>query len=297
MRKLHFLFTMVVLCLALSGCSNTRHEVEETNPGIILFHRQEYSFEELIEHSDVALVGEYVEMIEQENFYEYKFIVKELLYGEVSELEIYIFENKGGEYTPETGSSRVLGVNEYILGKEYILIMEKYESILYDHDRYMIAGELYLCEEEQEYRLFSESISIPEGKTIREYILALADPAKTQPLNQNIVYADLTERMVNEAQYIGTIKIVGLEMEGKVHNGNTYRCIAESMLKGNNINTYEDGTFLLTLLKDTVEVGKSYLIGFTPASGSTSLIYVQATVDSVMEASAENVNSISERVK
>lgn len=289
---------MIILCLALSGCSNEIEVIEETNQMIVLFHRQEYSFEELIDHSNVALVGEYVDMIEQENYCEYKFVVKELLYGQVSEPEIYVFENKGIEYNPETEYSRVLGINQYSKGKEYILIMEKKESILYDHDRYMIAGELYLCEEDQEYKLFSEKVSVPEGKTIREHILTLADPSKRQNANKSTVtYANFTERIVNEAQYIGMIKIVDLEMEGKVHNGNTYRCIAESMIKGKNMNTFEDGTFLLTLLKDTVEVGKSYLIGFTPASGSTSLIYIQATVDSVMEASTENVNLISEQVK
>ena len=77
-----------------------------------------------------------------------------------------------------------------------------------------------------------------------------------------------------------------------------YRCRAESLLKGggtqaegedglprySDLNTYDDGTFLLSLRKGTVEVGKRYIIGFTPADEG-SLIYSQETEHSVYEVS------------
>lgn len=294
MRKVRRWAVAILLLVFISGGVMLAVDVAQTDQMITQFHKEEYSFEELIDHSDVALVGKYVKMFDRDNYYEYKFIVKELLYGEVSETEIYVYENKGIEQS-QSGLFQVLGTGEYRKGKEYILIMEKYESILYDHDRYMIAGDLYLCEKEQEYTLYSENISIPEGMTMREYILTLADPENRQTATKNTVkYDDPMEKMAAESQYIGIIEIIALEVEGKVHNGNTYRCRAESLIKGSNMNTYGNGTFLLTLMKGTVNVGESYMIGFSPADGSTSLIYVQATEDSVMAASDENVKLVSE---
>ena len=101
--------------------------------------------------------------------------------------------------------------------------------------------------------------------------------------------------MVGESEFVGTIKILELVNEGRVHNGNTYRCAVESLLKGSQLNTYEDGTILVVILKNTVEVNRSYVVGFS-SSGGYSLIYTQATDTGVFEVSDELLGDITQNL-
>ena len=82
--------------------------------------------------------------------------------------------------------------------------------------------------------------------------------------------------------------------ESEGHNGNTYRCTVESLAKGTGLNTYDDGTILLVIMKDTVEVGETYIIGFSPVE-ENSRVHMQTTVNGVFEDSSELLNDISER--
>jgi hypothetical protein len=115
----------------------------------------------------------------------------------------------------------------------------------------------------------------------------MVDPSDFQALTET-PSTNLTniDEMVLASEYIGTVKILDLYMEGKVHNGNTYRCKVEALSKGNNLNTYSDGTILLTIRKNVVTVGETYIIGFSPI-GEGSLIYVQTSIDGVYEYSDE----------
>ena len=97
--------------------------------------------------------------------------------------------------------------------------------------------------------------------------------------------------MMGESEYVGTVKILELVNEGKVHNGNVYRCSVESLSKGSNLNTYDDGTVLIVILKNTVEVGNSYIVGFSPADKG-SLIYTQSTDTGVYDINDERISDI-----
>lgn len=59
------------------------------------------------------------------------------------------------------------------------------------------------------------------------------------------------------------------------------------------LTTYDDNTFLLWMLKDTVEVGSSYVIGFS-SSSERSVYYTQATATSVYEVSEELLSELAQ---
>ena len=63
-------------------------------------------------------------------------------------------------------------------------------------------------------------------------------------------------------------------------NSNIYTCKASSLSKGDKLYTYEDGTFLLSLMKGMVEPGNTYEIGFDSIEEG-GLIYIQSTKNSV----------------
>jgi len=242
------------------------------------------TFEELVEISNAAIIGQFKETIEHEYYTETVFEVKECLYGDVSEDEIYLYSNVGTAYVNEADYSYELGNTEYNPEEEYILVMEKRQSIMYDHDRYLLVGDILLNDSTKEYTLYSETIEIPEDTSAREFICSVYASVENPVQSKEIVhYESEVAEMLGESDYVGVVHINELVTPAKTTNGNTYSCSVESLLKGEQLNTYPDGTIYLKLLKDKVKVDNSYIIGFSSVGGADSLVYIQTTKTSVYE--------------
>lgn len=297
-RPISFIVLSIALSLALVACSSTANhsQVEGVKVEGIEFEEELLTFEELILRSDVAIVGEYVEMIEHESYTEKKFKVKECLYGDVTDSEIYLYSNIGTGHITEIDYTYEYGTDVYKVGMNYILIMEKKQSVMYDHDRYMLAADVFLCENNNEYSLYSQSIDIPTETAVKDYICSIYNSIPHPAVvNVPVSYENEIQEMVGESEYVGTVRILELVNEGKVHNGNVYRCAVESLSKGSNLNTYDDGTILIVILKNTVEIDNNYIIGFSPVDEG-SLIYTQSTDTSVYNVSNELMSEISQSI-
>ena len=292
-RPISFTVLSIALSLVLAACSSTANsaQIEGTE-----YEQELLTFEELILRSNVAIVGEYIEMIEHDSYTEKKFTVKECLYGDVTDNEIYLYSNIGTGHITETDYTYEYGADVYEAGMDYILIMEKKQSVMYDHDRYMLAADVFLCENNNEYSLYSKAIDIPAETTVKEYICSVYNSVPHPVVvNVPVTYDNEIQEMVGESEYVGVVKILELVNESKVHNGNVYKCIVESLSKGSNLNTYDDGTFLMVILKNTVEIDNNYIIGFSPVDEG-SLIYTQSTKTSVYNVSNELMSELSQSV-
>lgn len=283
-----------VACSANADLSKAEGADSERQVIITCIQREYLTFDELISMSDVAIVGEYIETIEHEYYIEQKFKVNECLYGGVTDPEIYLYSDIGVANVEGIGYSYESGADVYEEGLSYILVMERQQSILYDHDCYMLNADVLLCESSNEYSMYARLIDIPAGFTMRDYIISVYNSVPhPASVSEPVSYENELSEMVGESTYVGIVIILEMEGEGKVHNGNVYRCSVESLSKGSNLNTYGDGTILMTILKGKVELGHRYIIGFSPADEG-SLIYVQETVDSVYDVSDELLSEISQ---
>ena len=246
------------------------------------FSMEYLSFEELVKRSNIAVVAEYVETIRHDNYVEQKFLVKECLYGNVDEKEIYLYSNIGTVHVEEIDYEYSEDASIYEKHTDYVLILEKSQSIFYEHDRYMLDADVLLDDSNKEYRMYSNPVELPEGVTIREYVCSLHEAIQHQEVtaNKSAVYDDDYEEMMGKSVYVGRVSILEMVNEGKVHNGNVYRCKVEELIKGDKLETYEDGTILITIVKDRVSVGNKYVIGFNPAD-EHSVIYVQSTLSGI----------------
>lgn len=292
-RPISFTVLSIALSLVLAACSSTANsaQIEGTE-----YEQELLTFEELILRSNVAIVGEYIEMVEHDSYTEKKFTVKECLYGDVTDNEIYLYSNIGTGHITETDYTYEYGADVYEAGMDYILIMEKKQSVMYDHDRYMLAADVFLCENNNEYSLYSKAIDIPAETTVKEYICSVYNSVPHPVVvNVPVTYDNEIQEMVGESEYVGVVKILELVNESKVHNGNVYKCTVEALSKGSNLNTYEDGTILMVILKNTVEIDNNYIIGFSPVDEG-SLIYTQSTKTSVYNVSNELMSELSQSV-
>ena len=100
MKKMVWLVILIVL-ISVAGCSEKKNE---TVSGLE-FLLEACTIEELVQNSNAAIIGEYIETIEYESYIEHKFAVKEILYGQVSDAEIYLAVNRGTAYVSEYGYS------------------------------------------------------------------------------------------------------------------------------------------------------------------------------------------------
>ncbi|MBQ9535662.1 MAG: hypothetical protein IJU78_07460 [Clostridia bacterium] len=300
MKKTIVIISAVMVVL-LAACSTANTETQQ-NDGVSAVptnhstggsssERTKYSFEELVEHSDAALYGTYMEMLVNDNTVDYAFSVNRFLYGATDDEIIYVRADIGdstaGDYEYKTGG------NIYEAGREYLLITERHESIFYEHDIYVIAADVLICEETATRVLYGEDISVPKRVSLDEYIISLKKPEDKQ---EAVRYGDSFEEMCAESKFIGEIQILSLYNENE--SWNVYLCKAGKLLKGEEykLNTYEDGTMLMSLAKDTVTEGGAYLIGFSPVS-ENSCIYIQTNLDSVLEISAEIYTAVENAVE
>lgn len=106
-------------------------------------------------------------------------------------------------------------------------------------------------------------------------------------------YSSAAAEMLGKSKFVGVVNVLELDKEGTTFNGNLYRCSVDSLIAGENLTTYDDNTFLLWVLKDTVEVGSSYVIGFS-SSSERSVYYTQATATSVYEVSEELLSELAQ---
>lgn len=270
-----------IVLLTLVGFFIWKNEIFGTstsfNPNdlIIQGEKQTLTLDEVILLSDVCVVGKCTEIIWHENYGEVKFRVKECLYGNVTEKDIYLFSNKPlGENMHFDGYSVV--AEHYEEGKSYILLLQKWQSIMYEHDRYMEIDENYIFN--------TKAINFLDEKNLKDYICSVYDSVSHPEEEVPNVYDSELEEMVGESTFVGVVKILDLENEVKTDNGNVYKVRVESLLKEDEY--LNQSSILLKILKNTVEVGKSYIIGFCPVEEG-SLIHTQTTKTGVYEVTDE----------
>ena len=140
--------------------------------------------------------------------------------------------------------------------------------------------------------MYSKSIDLPTGVAIKEYILEIYNSVSHHSVKvDDTIYESDFDEMMAESEYIGKVTVIELISEGKVHNGNTYRCSVEKLVKGKALNRYDDGSILMVILKNSVNVGDTYIIGFDQVDDN-SLIYTQAVKTSVYDYQDELMNMI-----
>lgn len=277
---------LCIVVAALAGCADSAGSAEPSDEVLVdAEHLMKLlSFEDLVGMSDSAVLGEYIATDTYDNYVEHRFKVESVYFGDVNDEEIYLFSNIGTAHVMETDYEYSLTACPYEVGKKYILIMSKNVSIMFPHDRYVTGAQLFICPEDNVYSMYSSPIQTAEGKDFVDYLSELPNAYAPSTVTAAAEYGSAMEKAVSEAGFTAKVSVDGLYFEGEIHNGNTYLCSIDEIYKGGELVYREDGKILLVMLKNTVEVGKKYIVCFSQV-GPDSLVYEQQTIDSVYEAS------------
>lgn len=90
------------------------------------------------------------------------------------------------------------------------------------------------------------------------------------------IYSYETEydEMAKESEYIGKVKIIGIENGSMKSDVSTCKCKVEVLVKGEHLREGEDGTIFINVINGIVSAGDSYIIGFDKTD-DTSINYTQ----------------------
>ncbi|RXZ79209.1 hypothetical protein EBB07_23815 [Paenibacillaceae bacterium] len=289
LKKVSIVIVIFVMIINV-GC--TKNNDIGTSSNTIESEEEFISFEEAIEISEVAVNAEFIAYLDKGDFVEYEFKIKEVLYGDVPETNIYIFSMKGTSHVEETDFTYNIGNDKYIIGDEYLLIMEKNDSLFYEHVRYMLVTNIFIpLKNIQGSTMYEQSIAVKDEDTlnsndkINNYVKGIKNSSKNifTPDKEGASYteSDDMKTIVSEADLVLEVTIEDLKVEGLVHNGNTYTCDVSDIIKGDSLEKGEDGKILVTFLKGSVEVSGKYVVMINKV-GEDSIIYTQSSKNSVI---------------
>lgn len=285
------------------GCNKKQAEIKEVEPVVevpseeieeigeitrIEIIEQAVTFSEAVSLSDSIAIAEYIECKENEEVNEYKFKILESLKGEM-ETEIYVFDYPRTVYVEGTAQRYSVESSVYKEGEQYLLIMNKNDSLFYDYPHYVPVTDVYIpMNNIEQGRLQGKSILDNYGIRNNEDLrMAIGSTSYTTVDNERLKkqYTETTdsETIIKESDYVLEVEISSIMSEG-TDNGNFYYCKVLNILKGQQPLIFEENTEELQIkfLKNSVEIGKKYIVTVNHVT-ETSYLYLQSAKDGIID--------------
>lgn len=289
MKKIINFIPYILFVLCLSGCQM----LTENNTDFltrISAQAEYYNLETCIEKSDCAILGEYVETFEFDNYVEHKFKVIKTLFGECSEDEIYLFRHKTDIYIPELEVEYATDSNIYREGEEYILLVECQKSVFFDHDRYLLMGDAYLPLNQKE-NWSTCNVPIPDiitadGQSLDNYIIAYRssclEPSDCKTEEIRFTKSNDIEEILEVSDYIIKAQVDSLMSQGLDTPCETYLCTPVELVRGERLICDESNRIGIIVPVNSVEIGKTYYFIVNHVD-ETAILYIVTSNSSILE--------------
>lgn len=281
-KSLLFITGMLIIMLLLSSCLNGQEDVKKEDTKVEYETSEKYiSFDEAIKLSDLGILGEFVKFHDKEEYVQYEFKVKNIIFGNISEESILVNSTKSISTVDDINYQYFKGENIYDVGKEYILILNRSDILFNEKARYSFMTDIFIpYEETDKANMYGESINV--GGNLIDHITTLTNDIQ-YPYSQEIKYFEGEElsTVVQECDIIVEVYVKGMIAEGVQHNGNTYSCELKNVLKGESVQSTEDNEIFVVAIKNSITIGSNYVILLNKISDS-STIYSQASPNGII---------------
>ncbi|MCL1823325.1 MAG: hypothetical protein FWG44_03895 [Oscillospiraceae bacterium] len=288
MKKILYLMVITFLIfIVLSSCSQTNKIEQDAipKPGFSV-SKTNYTFEQVIGHSNCMVVAELITFNDKDDYYiENMFKVTEVLYGN-SEETILLNMDKNDVFIAD---------NNYVIGEEYFLILERFDSVFYNSPLYVMSANLHIPIKNinqstinGEY-LDKEFLSNDREKAI-QYILNTKKESLIKEDNQDLFYTTSMnmQEIVEVSLQIFKIQVTDtLENPAAVnnYNGLNYSCLLLNVYKGK-VNKGDNNGLWVISFKDSMKIGEEYII-LSSLNDEESLIYWPNSKNSVISVKDE----------
>ena len=153
-----------LLLLSLSGCGESSVPNADV-PDVIVSEvcYRMVTFDEAIENSECAVIGEYTEIEEYREYVFYHFNVTNVLYGTVNADEVSVYDIRTSTKMDD----------RYEVGKPYILILNEEEVVLFDKQVRHIEPASMMLPMDGPYSIQGREIEYPEDMDFIDHIVSL----------------------------------------------------------------------------------------------------------------------------
>jgi hypothetical protein len=279
MKKLISLLFLAALFLA--GCVQTPLDEPSDIPTLIPGAEMtigRVTFEEAVQASDCAVIAEFVSY---PGIAEYVFNVKEVLRGEAPETPFTVISAFANS------NLGILGTDRFTVGKKYILLLRRYDSLFYDSPEYSFMGpDIYIpVDDIGSGRIYGRFITDTFDGDVITYIRE-AEPRERD--EWHTTSKDMAE-IIDFSDFVLEVKIGRLVVEGR--NSNTYSVDEFNVIKRSKPLYTDNGSIVLSLFKDIVKTGENYIV-MVSSTGPLSIQYLQSSKRSVI--SMEDTEAVEE---
>lgn len=255
------------------------------------------TFSKAVALSDSIGIAEYIDCKKNKESIEYRFKIIESLKGELEE-NINLFDYPRHVYVTENGWEYEVDSSVYETGKQYLLIMNKRESLFYDYPHYLPVTDVYIPMHAIETgrlqgKSISESYGIKNEAELRAALSSVPYEAEQKEVERKYTEAEDYETIIKESEYVLEIEVSSIIEEGK-DNGDFYSCKVLNILKGEKPLVIEEGKegLQIKFLKNRVQIGERYFVMINHVT-ETSYLYLQSAKNGVINAEEmQNVRKV-----
>lgn len=260
------------------------------------------TFEEYVANASNIVRAKYLGARVEGNLAYLSFEPLSQIEGQIEEETFNVVRRLDTVYYSTTGEYRYTGdYSRYVVGEEYLLVLEKHVSVYYDCDRYYVLGDIFIpktldagatmlgYEELAQFVTAEENIT----STYSEICDYIEEIAKENPGKSEYVESTDLQDIVEGSTYIFKVKVEKYEGGAESNNTERFYCTVSEQLKG-----IPDGDrVLIIFVADTVEIGSEYIVLLDKVD-ETAIFYVLSSKNSVYPVSdTESIAVIKDALK
>lgn len=226
--------------------------------------------------------------------------------GQIEEETFAVVRRLDTVYTTTSGYQYTGDYSRYVVGEEYLLVLEKHVSVYYDCDRYYILGDIFIPKmtsydatmfgrAELDQFISTEGRVMDTYKEISSFISEIAkkNTSNKEYIGSSYVTSTKLTDIVENSTYIFKVKVTELKKYVESNNTEFFVCTLSEVLKGEE----DREKFEIVFVADTVEIGNEYVVLLNKVS-ETTLFYILSSINSVYSVSdTENIAIIEDALK
>lgn len=304
-HKIGILFTMFVCgLLCMTACGNASANVSNAmasnalDTPVMQAEAEYLSFENVIVQCTDIIEATYVGRTENTAFSELEFTVNQVLKGGTTEDTIFVTEQMMYIELEGQDLTYLSGNYTYEVGQTYLLLLERNISIYYDHDRYMLLGDVYIpLSETAESLMYGEMLDLHSDSgaafhSANDVLSYVETYLASMPVLYQEDFVEYYGTEYVESQnpadiiacsgYVFDVEVGELLVEGVYAETETYYCTIRNILKGTLTSEELDARIYVVFFEsDNVSPGDTYILMLNRAD-TASLVYTLSSENSVV---------------
>ncbi|PKM63141.1 MAG: hypothetical protein CVU97_01945 [Firmicutes bacterium HGW-Firmicutes-21] len=276
--------------------SHDNHNIDPNDIETVIHYDYYYvNLEEALPLCTDIVVAEYIGKKNTERDTINEFVIKKRILGEHVSDTIFVNNRILEVHITATSTSYISDAPDYIVGEQYVLILERSVSVYYETDRYLPVTLLYLPANDlsksticgEDINKYTTEIKFTKDLTVSQlldYLTAATKDNKKPFTGRPYIKSDKLEDVVEGSEYIIKIEVGKNVTSSMTINRAVYECTVKKVYKGE---LEVDIAVRIFFLPGTVEEGCKYIVAVEESEGTNKEGFVLSSKNSIFTVKQE----------